>query len=119
MLLEDAVPSLNPQLRTAEERRFVHDDVLHSILRHLGRHGRLEKLHLHFAGRRNIDSRWSNEHFLDLLQEIQADEVQFVKHPIWGQSYNEHYARSKQSEHVKRVCLEAMVRKKKLYALKK
>lgn len=45
-LFEDAIPSLNPQFTTAEERRFVQDDYLMSSLKLVARHGRLRKLEL-------------------------------------------------------------------------
>lgn len=48
---EDAVPCLNPSMVTADDRRFVFDDVLMSVLRHLADHARLKKLDLHFRGK--------------------------------------------------------------------
>lgn len=50
LLLEDATPCLNPEMTTADDRRFVYDDVLMSVLRHLGDHAKLQKLDLHFHG---------------------------------------------------------------------
>ena len=50
LLLEDAIPCLNPGLPTQDDRRFVFDDVLVSVLRHLATHGKLEQLDLHFRG---------------------------------------------------------------------
>lgn len=115
-LLEDAAPSLNPKLHNAEERRFVHDENLHSVLRHLSTHGKLEKFHINFQGRKNLDVYYPNDHFLDLLTRIRADEVEFVKHPVWG-SHSSYHSRSKQSNGVQQMCTEMMTRKKKLFAL--
>lgn len=50
LLLEDAIPCLNPDLRTADDRRFVYDENLMSVLRHLADHGKLQKLDLNFHG---------------------------------------------------------------------
>ena len=50
MYLEDATPCLNPNMHTADDRRFVYDDVLMSVLRQLADHAKLRKLDLHFYG---------------------------------------------------------------------
>ena len=50
LLLEDATPCLNPNLVTADDRRFVYDNVLISCLRHLADHAKLQLLELHFRG---------------------------------------------------------------------
>lgn len=115
-LLEDAAPSLNPNLHNAEERRFVHDENLHSVLRHVSTHGKLEKFHINFQGRKTLDVYYPNDHFLDLLTRIRADEVEFVKHPVWG-SHSSYHSRSKQTNSVQKMCMETMVRKRKLFAL--
>lgn len=44
LLLEDATPSLNPLMRTAEERRFVNDLYVMSSLRFLADHGQIRIL---------------------------------------------------------------------------
>lgn len=48
---EDAMPCLNPDLHTADERRFTRDEVLMSCLRHLARHAQLQTLELNFNGK--------------------------------------------------------------------
>lgn len=50
LLLEDATPCLNPSMSTADERRFVHDEVLMTCLKMLAQSAKLHKLHLHFRG---------------------------------------------------------------------
>lgn len=114
MLFEDAQPSLNPQMHNAEERRFVHDENLHSVLRHLATHGTLERFYMNFQGRKTLDVYYPNDHFLDLLTRIRADDVMFVKHPVWA-PHSSYHSRSKQSNGVVQMCFENMVRKKKLY----
>lgn len=114
MLFEDAQPSLNPQMHNAEERRFVHDENLHSVLRHLATHGTLERFYMNFQGRKTLDVYYPNDHFLDLLTRIRADDVMFVKHPVWA-PHSTYHSRSKQSNGVVQMCFESMVRKKKLF----
>lgn len=114
MLFEDAQPSLNPQMHNAEERRFVHDENLHSVLRHLATHGTLERFYMNFQGRKTLDVYYPNDHFLDLLTRIRADEVMFVKHPVWA-PHSTYHSRSKQSNGVVQMCFEGMVRRKKLF----
>lgn len=53
--LEDAVPCLNPRIRNQEERRFVNDEELLSVLRHLAQHSRLQHLKIHLGGRKRVD----------------------------------------------------------------
>ena len=95
LLLEDAVQCLNPGLRTADDRRFIYDEVLMSVLRHLASHAKLQTLYLHFHGRKpNIitilsaktsTGRRRVEHtdrrFLHHLTDVQADQVKFVRLP--------------------------------------
>ncbi|KAI5364000.1 hypothetical protein Slin15195_G096550 [Septoria linicola] len=108
-MLEDAVPCLNPSMRTNEERRFVHDDDLMSVLRHLGNHGRLQTLHLHFHGRRRVDR--TDDRFLDYMKRLKADIVKFVDWPPESK-----YPRSsKQDEGVKTTLLAHCTRKKKKF----
>lgn len=114
MLFEDAQPSLNPQMHNAEERRFVHDENLHSVLRHLATHCTLERFYMNFQGRKTLDVYYPNDHFLDLLTRIRADEVMFVKHPVWA-PHSTYHSRSKQSNGVVQMCFEGMVRRKKLF----
>ncbi|KAK3707039.1 hypothetical protein LTR37_012371 [Vermiconidia calcicola] len=110
LLLEDATPCLNPDLTTADDRRFVYDDVLMSVLRQLTDYAKLEKLDLHFHGRRRVER--TDHRFLDNLTTIQADQVSFVPTP-WTTLYP---SDSKQESVVEKLCLKAMTRKKKLYA---
>jgi hypothetical protein len=51
LLLEDATPCLNPSMATADERRFVYDEVLMSCLKMLAQHAKLQKLQMHFRGK--------------------------------------------------------------------
>lgn len=53
LLLEDATPCLNPNMATADERRFVYDEVLMSCVKMLARNAKLQKLQLHFRGMSN------------------------------------------------------------------
>ncbi|GAB7360933.1 hypothetical protein MBLNU230_g0917t1 [Neophaeotheca triangularis] len=111
---EDAVPSLNPDLSTAEERRFVHDDVLMSVLRHLADYGQLQRLQMHFQGRKSITR--TDGRFLDYLTRIKADQVVFVKQPASkGAGWYVHAPESKQTEQVKAMCVRTMTRREKLY----
>lgn len=114
MLFEDAQPSLNPQMHNAEERRFVHDENLHSVLRHLATHASLARFYMNFQGRKTLDVYYPNDHFLDLLTRVRADDVMFVKHPVWA-PHSTYHSRSKQSNGVVQMCFEMMVRKKKLF----
>jgi hypothetical protein len=114
MLFEDAQPSLNPQMHNAEERRFVHDENLHSVLRHLATHGTLERFYMNFQGRKTLDIYYPNDHFLDLLTRIRADDVMFVKHPVWA-PHSTYHSRSKQSNGVVQMCFDSMLRRKKLF----
>ena len=108
-MLEDAVPCLNPSLRTNEERRFVHDDDLMSVLRHLGNHAQLQTIDLHFHGRRRVDR--TDDRFLDYMKRLKADSVRFVDWPP-----DSKYPRSsKQDESVKSTLLAHCTRKKKKF----
>ncbi|CAK1366783.1 hypothetical protein CB0940_10152 [Cercospora beticola] len=108
-MLEDAVPCLNPSMRTNEERRFVHDDDLMSVLRHLGNHAQLQTIDLHFHGRRRVDR--TDDRFLDYMKRLKADAVRFVDWPP-----DSKYPRSsKQDESVKSTLLAHCTRKKKKF----
>ncbi|WPH00460.1 Hypothetical protein R9X50_00328900 [Acrodontium crateriforme] len=108
---DDATPCLNPGNMTHEERRFVHDDVLISILRHLGDYAQLQRFDMNFHGRRRVER--SDDRFLDCMKRIQADDVRFVPYPIGLQTA---YAmESKQEESVRKMLLKSMIRKTKLY----
>lgn len=79
-LLEDAVPSLNPHLTSAEERRFVHDDYLMASLKLLGLYGALSHLDLAFYGRKTVSK--TDVRFLDYLRGVKADKIHFIHHPL-------------------------------------
>ncbi|KAF4548912.1 Hypothetical protein D9617_24g016250 [Elsinoe fawcettii] len=88
-LLEDAVPCLNPQFKTAEERRYVHDEHLKAAIRIIADHGRLQTLKLGFFGRRNIAE--SDSNFLNEIKAIKADSVEVLArrcHPDWPRLYS-------------------------------
>ncbi|TKA30332.1 hypothetical protein B0A50_02559 [Salinomyces thailandicus] len=109
---EDATPCLNPDSMSHEERRFVHDDGLMSILRHLGDYAQLQTLKLCFHGRRRVET--SDDRFLAYLKRIRADTVELVKFPI-GRPESVYAMESKQAEVVRKGLMKAMVRKEKLY----
>ncbi|KAK6438934.1 hypothetical protein LTR95_004851, partial [Oleoguttula sp. CCFEE 5521] len=113
-LFEDAAPSLNPQLSTAEARRFVHDPQLHSLLRHLGAYAKLRVLHMNFQGRKTVDATRANDKFLSLLMGVKADEVEFVRHPVWA-TQSSYHSKSKHAGAVGKLCLEGIIRKKKMF----
>lgn len=110
--LEDAIPCLNPDKMSHEDRRFVHDNALMSILRHLGDYTQLQTLKLNFHGRRRVES--TDERFLNHLKRIKADSVMFVKYPI-GRGDSIYASDSKQEEPVRKMLLKTMVRREKLY----
>jgi hypothetical protein len=111
---EDATPCLNPETMSHDDRRFVNDKVLMSVLRHLGDYGALEVLKINFHGRRRVEM--ADRRFLGYLRRIHADEVEFVRFPI-GRGVESYWtSESKQEEPVKKMLLKAMVRKQKLYA---
>lgn len=108
-MLEDAVPCLNPGLRTNEERRFVHDDDLMSVLRHLGTSSQLQTVELHFHGRRRVDR--TDDRFLDYMKRIRADTVKFVEWPPGSKWPRQ----SKQEDAVKNALLQACTRRRKKF----
>jgi hypothetical protein len=108
-MLEDAVPCLNPAKTTNEDRRFVNDDDLVSVLRHLGDHAQLEILELHFHGRRRVDR--SDDRFLDYMKRLKADSVKFIDWPP-GSLFPR---QSKQDESVKCTLLAHCTRKHKKF----
>lgn len=62
-----------------------------------------------FAGRRRVER--TDHRFLEKITAVQADEVKFVHNPpgsLWPYD-------SKQEAAVERMCLKAMVRKRKLF----
>lgn len=111
---DDATPCLNPGAMSHEERRFVNDDVLMSILRHLGAHTRLEQLDLNFHGRRRVER--SDTRLVEYLRRIRADRVRFFTYPIGLETVGA--MESKQDESVRQLLLKSMTRKKKLYPVK-
>ncbi|EMF12798.1 uncharacterized protein SEPMUDRAFT_163845 [Sphaerulina musiva SO2202] len=108
-MLEDAVPCLNPSMKTNEERRFVHDADLISVLRHLGDHAQLQTLELHFHGRRRVDR--TDDRFLDYMKRLKADTVTFVDWPP-GSKYPRG---SKQEDSVRSSLLVNCTRKTKKF----
>ena len=69
---------------------------------------------MNFQGRKTLDVYYPNDHFLDLLTRIRADDVMFVKHPVWA-PHSTYHSRSKQSNGVVQMCFESMLRRKKLF----
>lgn len=109
MMLEDAVPCLNPLMETNEERRFVHDNDLISVLRQLGNHAQLQTLDMHYHGRRRVAR--TDDRFLDYMKRIKADTVRFVDWPPTST-----YPRaSKQDEAVRTMLLATCTRRKKKF----
>lgn len=108
-ILEDAVPCLNTATMNNEERRFLNDDTLMSILRHLVRHSQLQTMKLHFGGRRRVSR--GDDPFLAYLRRIRADKVDFVTNPPdldWGRE-------SKQEACVEQSLIAACTRKQKKF----
>lgn len=101
--LEDAIPALNPTMISPDERRFVHDDELMSILRHLVKYSELQTMKLHFNGRRQVER--GDDRFLDYMRRIRADHVEF----------EETWKESKQEDSVTRLLLAACTRKHKRF----
>lgn len=58
LVLTDATPRLNPDLQTADSRRFVQDEVLLACLRHLAKNGKLHEIGLSFNGAFSYPSRF-------------------------------------------------------------
>ena len=65
-----------------------------------------------YPGRRRVER--TDRRFLDNLRRIQADDVRFVRTPFHS-SYGAYSLESKQDFGVEKMCLDAMVREKKLY----
>jgi len=82
LLCEDATPSANPNLTTAEERRFVHDENLIQCLKLLAYYGRLKTFSISVHGRKHVHK--TDIRFLENLRLIQADKVKFEPHPRWS-----------------------------------
>ena len=76
LCLEDATPSGHPH-KDINERRFENNKDLYWILKHLGRHGRIEKLKLGFTGRRVFHMHKSEAAFLYALAGVKTDELSF------------------------------------------
>ncbi|KAI7539565.1 hypothetical protein KC331_g9682 [Hortaea werneckii] len=109
---EDATPCLNPDTMSHEDRRFVHDEALISILRHLGDYAQLQTLKLNFHGRRRVEA--TDERFLAYLTRIKADTVDLVRYPLTRPEIV-FAMESKQAETVRKSLMKTMVRKVKLY----
>lgn len=80
IMFEDAQPSMNTQLKDADERRFTNDDDLMDILRVLGDHTMLKTLDLCFQGRRMFYNK-DESRFIELLTRIKADQVKCINNP--------------------------------------
>ncbi|KAF1356558.1 hypothetical protein BDV97DRAFT_394464 [Delphinella strobiligena] len=109
-VFEDLVPSLNPRLKSIDERRFTSNEDLYAALRLLGDHGRLQTLKLSFQGRR-----WFFEHdeirFSSYLVRIKADNVAFISWP--DHFYN---AESKSPKHTENDLAKEMSRPIPMYS---
>lgn len=83
-LFEDAVPSLNPDLTSAEERRFVYDNHLMAGLNLLADYAQLQHVDIAFYGRKQLCK--TDVRFIEHMKDVKADIVHFTHHPIWGSS---------------------------------
>lgn len=115
-ILEDAVPSLN-RGEDAEQRRFIYDENLFSIMRRLsGPCARLQTLYVNFHGRRHIvAARPADSRFLEAFTRIRADDVRFER---WH-SMNGYWAclgKPHQDDKVTELLLAMCQRTKKLYS---
>ena len=113
---EDMAANTIRRYDTAEERRFVYDDVLLSCLRNLARNGRLRKLSLSFQGKKEL--RMFDRHFMDIMKFLKADEVEFVHHPglnIDPSNWASYRWASKQQDYVRCYLTEEITRENKLY----
>lgn len=80
IVFADAIPSLNPQFKGADERRFTNDNDLLFLLRMIGDKCTLEKLDLSFQGKKILFKR-DEPRFFSYLTRIKADKVNLVSHP--------------------------------------
>lgn len=80
IVFTDAIPSLNPQFKGADERRFTNDNDLLFLLRMIGDKCTLEKLDLSFQGKKILFKR-DEPRFFSYLTRIKADKVNMVSHP--------------------------------------
>ncbi|KAL2355154.1 hypothetical protein BJ546DRAFT_841234 [Cryomyces antarcticus] len=79
LCFEDTMPSGSPHLKTAEQRRFVHDEHVLECLKMLGRSSQLKKISLHFYGKKLLAT--TDYRFLERLRCIKADDVQISPDP--------------------------------------
>ncbi|KAH9807340.1 hypothetical protein Tdes44962_MAKER06376 [Teratosphaeria destructans] len=110
---EDATPCLNPITMSHEDRRFVHDDALMSILRHLSDYSQLQTLKINFHGRRRVEN--TDQRLLQYLRRIKADTVEFCRFPIGRGQESYWTSESKQEDSVRKMLLKSMVRKHKMF----
>ncbi|TKA62916.1 hypothetical protein B0A49_12002 [Cryomyces minteri] len=75
----DTMPSGSPHLKTAEQRRYVHDEHVLECLKMLGRSSQLKKISLHFYGKKFLAT--TDYRFLERLKCIKADDVQVSSDP--------------------------------------
>lgn len=59
--------------------RFINNEELIAVLRHLAHHSQLQTMKLHFAARRRV--RLGDDRFLDHMRRVRADKVEFVRIP--------------------------------------
>ncbi|KAL1310963.1 hypothetical protein AAFC00_001183 [Neodothiora populina] len=108
-IFEDLVPSLNPRLKSIDDRRFTSNEDLYAALRLLGDSARLQTLKLSFQGRR-----WffmaDEDRFSSYLVRIKADSVAFIDWP-------DHYynAESRTPKLAEKELTEQMVRAVPMY----
>lgn len=81
---EDASPSGHPGT-TQNARRFENNKDVYWILKYLGRHGRIEKLKLGFAGRRILHFEKNDAAFLYALKGVKTDELFFGDPDLEGE----------------------------------
>ena len=74
--LEDGTPSGHPGT-SMNARRFENNKDLYWILKHLARHGKIEKLKLGFSGRRLMRLHRSEAAFIHALAAVKADVLEF------------------------------------------
>ncbi|KAF2773735.1 hypothetical protein EJ03DRAFT_305317 [Teratosphaeria nubilosa] len=110
---EDATPCLNPITMSHEDRRFVHDDALMSILRHLGDYSQLQTFKINFHGRRRVEN--TDQRLLQYLRRIKADTLQFCRFPIGRGQESYWTSESKQEDSVRKMLLKSMVRRHKMF----
>ncbi|GAB7347615.1 hypothetical protein MBLNU459_g4489t1 [Dothideomycetes sp. NU459] len=80
IVFADAIPSLNPHFKGADDRRFTNDNDLLYLLRLLGDRCTLKTLDLSFQGKKMLFKR-DETRFFFYLTRIKADKVNTIGHP--------------------------------------